>query len=203
MNCKDSQTFDQSPFTINNADFIYTNDPYHLEIKGVLNTYDNSGYYADVTISFPEKFYEEINFLIDNEFIHDKTASVILILNFYNPTLDIIITIRVLYENMGGTFKKVVTQYNLIEISPQTDVYLVISLIFSIAFVINFVMMLKVSPNKESNRQNEVIIIDKGRCRKVRDMYRESVRYIKNNFRVPNKFEIMSKILSCLYIILQ
>jgi hypothetical protein len=189
--CVRKNSLDQETWIVGNQTFPFLTNSSGIEMKEMFGNYEDSGYISDVTMTFPEFFYEDMNNLINIDWVDEKTSSIILIFNFYNPSSELLISYRILFENITGLFKNVFSKYYLLDISKSSDIYLVFSFIFSIMFLINFIFLLKISPANETDSE-DIRLIHKGSCRKLREIFRNSLIYIKKNFRAPDFYECLS-----------
>lgn len=179
-------------WTIGNVTYTYVSNKEGKQIKGTFDTYDNSGFYVDLPIANPPNFYKMIDSLENVGWIDDQTFSVLLVINFYNINIDLFIILRILYEDSGNSLNST-PDFGLIDITPVSDPFLIISIIFSIFCLISMVIALKKKNVKNNNEDR--IFVKKGFWMKVGSVFTDSWEYMNKNYRAPNFFESISKII--------
>ena len=134
-NCSDKTKFlKNKTATFNGKNYFYIKTSCSSKIEGALNNYDNDGYILDIPISNATKMN---NIIKENDGFFDssKTASMMLMINIYNRNMNMICTLRILFENF---FTKILI-YNtsdIFQLKNSFDIYTIISIIFCIFLLI-------------------------------------------------------------------
>jgi hypothetical protein len=172
-----------------NGETTYTRieDENPIPIRGAWDIYDNSGFIAELRISSPNQFYEDINPLISSKWIDEYTISVIANINFYNINNGQFFNMRILYENMYN-FYSTSLHFNLLNINPKPDPYIYTTILFSLFLLCFTFFALKEKPKI-------IIIKNKKKVNAAMQMlgvFMKIFNYILDNFRKPDFFELVS-----------
>ncbi len=157
--------------------------------------YDYSGYYQLISLEDPKNFYEDMNRLINGEWIDEDTLSIIIDFNIYSLNNDLFVYFSILWENQGLYYKK----YPVISVVDLTmkdgngwKISLGLSFIVIACKIFNLKLMKK---RKELGNDMKA---DKTKDNNE-NSYKEKIldccifKFFKENFRSPNVIELLSK----------
>ncbi len=118
-----------------------------------------------------------------------------MVINFYNINFDLFLTMRVLYENMQDYFIGFI-DFSMIDITPKTDPYLVVSIVFSFFCVFCLLYSLTVTTEKknESEMENRGIQKNIEFSERLKQVFCFICNVMEKHFRCPNFFEAISNI---------
>jgi hypothetical protein len=152
------------------------------KIIGTLMDYDNSGFPVDFNVFNMKTFYTTLDDLKGSGFIDENTLAIITLVNFYNINHDLLLNVRVVHERVNNFFFPIVN-YNIIDMDPTFDNYLIASIILSILTLLSMLNEWKKHiPDPVSKKDVEATGLN------------SLIRFYNRNFRKPNFFEIISKI---------
>lgn len=183
-------TLKTDPYVINNLTYLYTMDQYTDYIYSNTTTYDNSGYIYDISIANPKTFYDFQTDLIKSKWVNEYTSSVIYMFNLYNVNHDLCVTVRLLYENNYGIIKFSKFDMGILDITPYNNVYLSLAIFVSLIQI--FFMFAKLKKEKQIQRHSRVEMQD-DYITQTFNRIKKFVYYFKQNFRLPDIYEIISK----------
>lgn len=197
--CISYDNIDKSDFVIinntTNTNFTYKYQKNSKRtIQGIYNDYDGSGHFADVPVKPESLFNHAIQDMKSIKWVDENTLSLITEFNFYNINLDLVLTVRLLYENIDSFFQLITIDYGLVDITPIFDIYLVWAIIFSIAYLLYYLVTLK-SPKANKHKIPPKDIKRYGTWAQILRHKRNIANYFRNNYRKPNIAENISKIL--------
>jgi hypothetical protein len=187
-----SKDEDTLPWLNGNTTYEYQDDPFNELIIGQKKSYDNSGYGVDIPLSIPKDFFKVINKLIENKWVDEKTKSVMLTMNFYNPTHDLFLTMRILYENVMPNIVFTGDDYGITDLTPFFNYYLIFSIVSSVVTILLMILSLKSQDHKTKKNNRIKIRPPPPIFKKIKKLFKKIWFYFKNNYRKPDFFESIS-----------
>lgn len=178
----------QTAMTFANQTYPYTRKENSKEIFGIFQSYDNSGFIEDVPIQDYTQFYTKMNELIANNWIDSNTMSIIVISNLYNINLDLIMIVRLLYENLNNKFHYT-KDFQIFDKSMQQQGSMWISLVFSLVCII---LMIRTLRNEVQKEIPYLIMNHRNRWEKFIYQTKIWIKNTKLNYRLPDIFEAIS-----------
>lgn len=198
--CLDPSNMDKNPFM--NYTYNQDNSTSKNLLEGIYQDYDNSGYNITIQLNTITSFYNIMNNLIavrllikKINWVDYKTKSFMMIMNFYNVNFDLFMTVRVLFENMQDYFIGYV-DFGLTDITPTSDIYYILSIVFSFFNVVSLINSLITKNEKklESDKDNSKLIQKElDLSHKMQAVFCFVCNFMRKNFRCPNFFEAISK----------
>jgi hypothetical protein len=142
----------------------------------------------------PIEFYNNLNELKKLNWIDNRTMSVLIVMNFYSPSTDFMITARILYENFDYVMKLTNQDYAVVKITEDDNWEILISLIFSLISLLCFFLNLR--QKLETKQKNRIKISrNVGFWDGLIRGFKKITSFILKNFRRPTYFEWLSKIM--------
>jgi hypothetical protein len=141
-------------------------------------------------------YYLTMNQLISQKWVDSKTRSIILTINFYNPTHDLFLTIRVLYENINPNIKYVNIDYGITDLTPLFNFYLILSIASGGIVILLMMLNLKLTSNKIKKVKKISIKKQLPFMERIKKFCKNIWQYFENNYRKPDFFEAVSKKIS-------
>jgi hypothetical protein len=151
------------------------------KVIGTLMDYDNSGFVIDLNLFNEKSFYETLDDLINSNWVDSNTVAIITLINFYNINHDLLLNVRSVHERIEENFFPIV-DYNLVDMDPNFDSYLIAAIILSIFTLISMLNEWK-KHNPDPVKKADI----------EASGFKALMRFYKRNFRSPNLFEIISK----------
>lgn len=142
----------RSNFTRGNTTYDYNSAAKKNYIKGTFMSFDESGFYKIISFDNPEKFYLDIDKLINEKWVDEDTLSLLVNYNIYSINHDMFLFFRILWENQGFYFKRY-PDFGLIDINPTGDIYSTISIVISFIVIGYRVYELKEDQSELSSRK--------------------------------------------------
>ena len=114
-----------------------------------------------------------------------------MVINFYNINFDMFLTMRILFENMQDYFIGFI-DFSMIDITPKTDPYLIVAIIFSFFCVICLLYSLTNNEKKNEEIENKGPQKDLEFSKKLELIFCFICNIMQKHFRCPNFFEAIS-----------
>jgi len=162
----------------------------------------DSGYYEDLSLANNTRYNLQIKSLIQNNWVDEYTRSIVITVNLFNINFPIIVTLSILFEVVGDSFK-VKSKISLLDLHGSINAITIFMFVFSVFNIIMIVVSLKKRVSKKEkieflkirNDENSKYFMNKEKkcCDAVSHYCVLFKNYVKTNFRHPNFFESTSK----------
>jgi len=165
--------------TINADQGYYYDDSYNKIKKGYFKEYDESGIAVEIDLT-PNKFYSQMNSLINKKWINENTFYMIAIMNFYSKNLNKLIIVKNTFELVNENF----IYDNEIKISyleSQIDSWFILSFILSFFCLFFEFFQLKKSKKVDEEKSKNINFI------------RKILNFFTNHFKKPSFSTLISK----------
>ena len=190
FNCTNNFMLATSTWKNGNSTYLYQTSSTSKRLPGTYYDYDESGYFFNLQVGSVGAFYQEMDQLITSNWVDQYTVSVMIVVNFYNISIDLFLILRILYENINFNFALSNTDYAIIDLTPILDVRLIMSIITAMLCLLLMVKMLKLKNVKvrKKRKTNKKLT----GWEKFKEKFSELKVYCNDNYRSPDLFEYIT-----------
>jgi hypothetical protein len=175
IGCLNKKEWDRKFIT---PEFLY-NDKYNWINRGIFRDYDNSGIAFDIKLN--SSFVEDMDQLITNNWINNRTYFLTCFINFYSRNLNRLFIVKNTYElNNYNFLLNTDIKISYIE-NIENDGWFFLAIIMSVLYLISEFFQLKKIKDDKKDYNLEL------------NFFQKILNYFSSNFYRPSLFFIISK----------